>query len=241
MMAIADTPFIPGSKWRVHDKTRPQPPIVQPGAAVGAPPSDAVVLFDGQDMAGWVSVKTGDPAAWKVEDGYMEVVRGTGNIKTAAHSATASSTSSSPARRGRRQRPGPRQQRRLPHGPLRGPGARQLRQPDLLRRDGRRDLRPVSAARQRLPQAGRVAGLRHRLHRPALGCRWQARLAGPADGVPKRRPGAARPRLAGPHGPQNSLELRHATWERRPTDVAGSPNPVRFRNIWVRRIVEEAA
>ena len=79
-----DTPFIPGSKWRVHDKTRPQPPIVQPGAAVGAPPSDAVILFNGQDMTGWVSVKTGDPAAWKVEDGYMEVVRSTGNIKTTA-------------------------------------------------------------------------------------------------------------------------------------------------------------
>ena len=61
-----DTPFIPGSKWRVHDKARPQPPIVQPGAAAGAPPSDAVILFNGQDMAGWVSVKTGDPAAWKV-------------------------------------------------------------------------------------------------------------------------------------------------------------------------------
>ena len=79
-----DTPFIPGSKWRVHDKARPQPPILQPGAAAGAPPSDAVILFNGQDMAGWVSVKTGDPAAWKVEDGFMEVVRGTGNIQTAA-------------------------------------------------------------------------------------------------------------------------------------------------------------
>ena len=35
-------------------------------------------------MAGWVSVKTGDPAAWKVEDGFMEVVRSTGNIQTTA-------------------------------------------------------------------------------------------------------------------------------------------------------------
>ena len=79
-----DTPFIPGSKWRVHDKQRPLPPVVQPGAAVGAAPADADVLFNGKDMAGWVSLKTGDPAAWKVEDGYMEVVRGTGNIQTTA-------------------------------------------------------------------------------------------------------------------------------------------------------------
>ena len=77
-----DTPFIPGSQWRVHDKMRPQPPTVTPADAAGAPPSDAVVLFNGKDMTGWVSAKTGAPAAWKVENGYMEVVRGTGNIKT---------------------------------------------------------------------------------------------------------------------------------------------------------------
>ena len=26
-----DTPFLPGSKWRVHDRDRPQPPTVTPG------------------------------------------------------------------------------------------------------------------------------------------------------------------------------------------------------------------
>jgi hypothetical protein len=75
-----DTPFIPGSKYRVHDKERPQPPVVTPGQAVGQPPSDAVVLFDGRDLSAWTG-KEGE-AKWKVENGYMEVLPGTGNIST---------------------------------------------------------------------------------------------------------------------------------------------------------------
>jgi len=78
-----DTPIIPGSTYHVHDGDRPQPPIVTPGATPGAAPSDAKVLFDGTSMSGW---KAGDGSAaqWKVENGYMEVVPGTGNIHSAA-------------------------------------------------------------------------------------------------------------------------------------------------------------
>ena len=65
---------------------RPQPPIVTPGPA-GAPvppPSDAIVLFDGSSLATWRSTdSTHGPARWKVENGYMEVVPGTGSIETA--------------------------------------------------------------------------------------------------------------------------------------------------------------
>jgi hypothetical protein len=83
-----DTPMLPGQKYRVHDATRPQPPVVTPPtessqAQAGRPASDAVVLFDGSDLSGWESVKEpGQPAGWKVESGYMEVVPGTGNIRT---------------------------------------------------------------------------------------------------------------------------------------------------------------
>jgi len=82
-----DTPIIPGQKWKVHDSTRPQPRVVTPGtessqAAPGKPPSDAVILFDGRDLSKWVSKKDGSPAAWKVENGYMEVVPKTGDIRT---------------------------------------------------------------------------------------------------------------------------------------------------------------
>ena len=84
-----DTPFIPGSKWRVHDVSRPQPQVVTPGTASsqekpGRPPSDAIVLFDGADLSKWVTMVKGQPTEpkWKVQDGYMEVVNGAGGIST---------------------------------------------------------------------------------------------------------------------------------------------------------------
>jgi hypothetical protein len=67
-----DTPQLPNSKWRVHDSARPYPAVVTPGEAA-APPSDAVVLFDGKDLSKW----KGD---WKVENGYVEVARGKGDL-----------------------------------------------------------------------------------------------------------------------------------------------------------------
>jgi hypothetical protein len=81
-----DTPLIPGQTYRVHDSTRPQPRIVTPGAAgtqeqAGSAPSDAVILFDGKDLSGWAAQRGGE-AGWKVENGYMEVTPGTGDIQT---------------------------------------------------------------------------------------------------------------------------------------------------------------
>jgi hypothetical protein len=84
-LGYSDTPFLPGGKWRVHDGTRPQPKAIDPGTAssqesAGKAPSDAVVLFDGKDLSKW---KNGNgPAKWKVQDGYFEVVRGTGTLET---------------------------------------------------------------------------------------------------------------------------------------------------------------
>jgi hypothetical protein len=81
-LGYEDTPFLPGQKWRVHDSKRPQPPVVTPASIPGNPPSDAVVLFDGKDLSKWRSAWTGGPARWKVENGYMEIVPGTGDIQT---------------------------------------------------------------------------------------------------------------------------------------------------------------
>jgi hypothetical protein len=81
-----DTPLISGQKWKVHDADRPYPREVTPGAVAGAPPSDAVVLFDGKDLSHWLQNDPGDdlskaqPAKWKVVDGCMEVVPRTGSI-----------------------------------------------------------------------------------------------------------------------------------------------------------------
>jgi hypothetical protein len=69
-----DTPLIPGTPWHIHDPDRPQPPVVTPGAAFSQsapPPSDAEVLFDGQDLSKWES-PSGSQAPWTVKDGYME-------------------------------------------------------------------------------------------------------------------------------------------------------------------------
>jgi len=70
-------------KWGVHDESRPMPPVVDPGPA-GPPapvPADAIVLFDGRDLSAWTNAK-GAPAAWQVRDGFMQVVKGTGAIRT---------------------------------------------------------------------------------------------------------------------------------------------------------------
>lgn len=70
-------------KWKIHDMDRPLPPVVDPGPAGPPvpPPSDAVVLFNGKDLSVWTDSK-GQPAGWKVINGYMEVVKKAGSIKT---------------------------------------------------------------------------------------------------------------------------------------------------------------
>ena len=65
-----DTPMLPGSQWRVHDKNRPQAPIVEPGLKPGDPPSDAVVLFDGKDVSQWEGL-----TADAIEDGAINIVK----------------------------------------------------------------------------------------------------------------------------------------------------------------------
>jgi hypothetical protein len=82
----SDTPQIPAQKWKVHDLERPRPPKVTPGRYVSqAPPSDAIVLFDGKDLSHWLQMgrdgKT-QPPQWKVENGYIEIVPRTGKLVT---------------------------------------------------------------------------------------------------------------------------------------------------------------
>jgi len=74
------------TRWQIHDMSRPQPPVVKAGepstqAQPGRPPSDAVVLFDGTSLSAWRGAK-GEPAPWKVGNGYFEIVPKTGDIFT---------------------------------------------------------------------------------------------------------------------------------------------------------------
>lgn len=69
------TPKLPWCDYHVHDPNRPAPPRVDPGPPSGPvpAPADAVVLFDGTDLAQW----TGD---WAVADGC--IVAGKGRLAT---------------------------------------------------------------------------------------------------------------------------------------------------------------
>jgi hypothetical protein len=60
----------------------PVPTVVTPGATDAAPPSDAIVLFDGTNLDQWVSVKDKTPAKWIVANGVMTVDKKVGNIET---------------------------------------------------------------------------------------------------------------------------------------------------------------
>ncbi len=62
----------------------PVPTVVTPGATDSAPPSDAIVLFDGKNLDEWVNAQTGAPAEWTVSDGILTVkkAKGIGNIQT---------------------------------------------------------------------------------------------------------------------------------------------------------------
>jgi len=84
-LGFTDTPMLPGMPWHVHDPARPHPPVVTPAATPGGAPSDALVLFDGKDLAKWAQHGPKDEIQapkWPVHDGYFEVGPKTGNLYT---------------------------------------------------------------------------------------------------------------------------------------------------------------
>ena len=86
---LAVSPAVPAQEARTPSPKAtevwsPVPAVVTPGATVGAPPSDAIILFDGRNLSEWVSAQDGSPARWFVRDGAMVVNKasGVGNIQT---------------------------------------------------------------------------------------------------------------------------------------------------------------
>ena len=82
MLAVAQEAAKPNPKDT--EVWAPVPPVVTPGATVGAAPSDAIILFDGKNLNEWVSAQDHTPARWFVRDGVMVVNKapGVGNIET---------------------------------------------------------------------------------------------------------------------------------------------------------------
>lgn len=61
----------------------PTPKIVQPGTLNFADPtSDAIILFDGDNLDEWVNVKDKTPAKWIVDGNYFIVNKAAGDIET---------------------------------------------------------------------------------------------------------------------------------------------------------------
>lgn len=81
-----DTPQLPGQPWKVHDAARPRPAKVTPGLPLlrEAPPSDAIVLFNGKDLSQWMALYRGriQEPKWRVKNGYLEIVPRTGRLVT---------------------------------------------------------------------------------------------------------------------------------------------------------------
>src|SRR6266702_2811107 len=69
---------------KATEQWEPVPAIVTPGSADSAPPSDAIVLFDGKNLDQWVNTADKSPANWIVSNGVMTVskAKGAGNIET---------------------------------------------------------------------------------------------------------------------------------------------------------------
>jgi hypothetical protein len=83
VLGYTDTPMLPSGKWHVHDPDRPRPAVVNSGATFSqgaAAPADATVLFDGSDLSKWEGDK-GEPK-WTIHADYMEVTPGSGYIHT---------------------------------------------------------------------------------------------------------------------------------------------------------------
>lgn len=78
----AQQPQLRTGEPKLSEQWFPEPRVVSPGKTAQDPPSDAIVLFNGTDASAFVAADGKSPIKWKIEDGCMTVVGGTGVIRT---------------------------------------------------------------------------------------------------------------------------------------------------------------
>jgi hypothetical protein len=66
---------------KVTEVWEPVPLVVTPGKTSQIPPSDAIVLFDGKNLAAWQG-KDGNAPKWSLGNGSVTVVKDAGDIRT---------------------------------------------------------------------------------------------------------------------------------------------------------------
>jgi len=82
VFVLATLTFCQGWLPRLTEKWEPVPLNVTPGEGT-APPSDAIILFDGTDLSKWEAAEEGGQASWRIEDDdAFTIVPGTGSIQT---------------------------------------------------------------------------------------------------------------------------------------------------------------
>lgn len=86
ILAFSGSPLIAQEAQPKPEDTEywePVPDIVTPGANPGEAPSDAIILFNGENLNEWQSTRRGSTeAGWSIENKAMTVKARTGDIKT---------------------------------------------------------------------------------------------------------------------------------------------------------------
>lgn len=91
LLLIALCPLLAADEPKPVNKPTPQdteqwqpvPKVITPGPATSPkPPSDAIVLFGGENLDEWITVKDKSPAKWTVHDGILTVLKSNGSIET---------------------------------------------------------------------------------------------------------------------------------------------------------------
>ena len=233
-----DTPLLPGSKWHVHDPNRPPPPVVRARREAA--------------RAGAARTRSCSSTARTCRTGRAATSPRPGRSRTATPRSTARARSRRSENFGdcqlhlewsrRRaeaegEQPGPRQQRRVPDGPLRGAGAR-LASRTRPTPTARRRRSTASTRRWSTPaatpgewqsydivfRAPRFDGDEARRAPARVTVFHNGVLVHDARGVPRRD----RAPRAGAATRRTSAEL--------PLSLQDHGNPVRYRNIWVRKL-----